>query len=332
MDLERQRKTEAILRILAESDAPLGSGAIAAEMRHIGIEMKDRMVRYYLRETDRLGLTESLGRGGRRLTAQGVEELGHAGAVDKVGFASTRVDELGYRMSFDAARRCGTVVLNVSHFRAADLPRAQVLLNQVVAAGLGMGELIALGHGGERLGSLRIEPGQVAIGTVCSVTLNGALLAAGVPIYSRFGGLLEMRDGKPLRFTQIIQYDGTTIDPVQIFLKGKMTRVGQAVDSGNGIVGASLREVPAVAFSAAERVIAELRQLGLGCVLAVGRPGRPLLDVPISPGRVGLVVAAGLNAIANVEEAGIETENLAMATMFPYEELLHASKLKALTS
>jgi len=53
----------------------------------------------------------------------------------------------------------------------------------------------------------------------------------------------------------------------------------------------------------------------------VGIPGKPLLDVPVSQGRVGLVVAAGLNAVAAVEEAGIETENHAMAVLHEFGKL-----------
>jgi repressor of nif and glnA expression len=39
------------------------------------------------------------------------------------------------------------------------------------------------------------------------------------------------------------------------------------------------------------------------------------LDVPVSQGRVGLVLAAGLNPMAAVAEAGIETVNRAMAVL-----------------
>ena len=66
---------------------------------------------------------------------------------------------------------------------------------------------------------------------------------------------------------------------------------------------------------------------GLSGVLAVGRIGQPLLDIPVAPGRAGLVVAAGLNAIAAVEEAGIETENHAMAAVHEFTELIPVAGL-----
>jgi len=37
---------------------------------------------------------------------------------------------------------------------------------------------------------------------------------------------------------------------------------------------------------------------------------------------VGLIVAAGLNPVAAVEEAGIPTENRAMASLCEFDELL----------
>jgi hypothetical protein len=66
-----------------------------------------------------------------------------------------------------------------------------------------------------------------------------------------------------------------------------------------------------------------MEKAGLGGIILVGRPGQPLLEVPVSPGRVGLVVVGGLNPLAAVEEAGIPTRNRAMGTLMPFEHLVH---------
>ena len=163
--------------------------------------------------------------------------------------------------------------------------------------------------------------GRAAIGTICSVTLNGVMYARGIPMTPVFGGLLEMESGRPTRFTQIIRYDGTTIDPIEIFIKGGMTRVGEVARTGTGTVGAGFREIPAGALSAAQELIDRLERIGAGSVLAVGLPGKPLLDVPVSQGRVGIVVPAGLNPVAAAEEAGIPTENRALAALADFAEL-----------
>ncbi|MBU1694452.1 MAG: DUF128 domain-containing protein [Verrucomicrobia bacterium] len=327
MKTERNRTISAIMRILADAGTPLGSMQIARELNLLGIPLQQRMVRNYLRRMDEEGWTENLGRPGRRLTSRGHDELRNAVTIEKVGFVSARVDELSCKMDFDPDRGHGTVILNISRLRAADFPEAAKLIQGVLDAGLGMGRRLVVGQEGHELGGRPIPFGEVAIGTICSVTLNGIFRMAGIPVSSRFGGLMEIRDGRPARFTQIINYDGTTIDPVEIFLKGRMTSVREAAATGRGTLGVSFREIPAVALPAARQLIGKMTRAGLGGVLAVGRTGQPLLDIPVAPGRVGLVVAAGLNAIAAVEEAGIETENHAMAAIHEFAELIPVAGL-----
>ena len=53
-----------------------------------------------------------------------------------------------------------------------------------------------------------VPPGKVGLATVCSVALNGVLLKAGIPVQSRFGGVLEVwgnpKTGLPVRIDQTI--------------------------------------------------------------------------------------------------------------------------------
>jgi repressor of nif and glnA expression len=325
MDIDAQRKTAAILGVLSEAGRPLGSTRIARELRLRGIDLKQRMVRYYLEDMDARGFTENLGRPGRRLTDRGRRELESAVAVDRLGFVSARVDELACSQTFDLDQRAGTVILNISSVSSRDFGKARTIVRSVIAAGLGMGRCTGEAGAGGELAGVTVPKGRAAIGTICSVTLNGVLCAQGIPVSSRFGGLLELRGGRPHRFVQIIHYDGTTIDPMEIFIKGKMTRVGEAARTGTGTIGASFREIPAVALPRTLELIGILKRLGLGGVLEVGVPGNPLLDVPVSHGRVGLIVAPGLNAIAAVEEAGIPTENHAMAALCEFDRLTAAA-------
>jgi len=321
MDMDTQRKVAAILRVLDESGGALGSSRLARELRLRGVDLKARMIRYYLEQMDALGFTENLGRRGRQLTARGRRELESAVAVDRVGFVSARVDELAYRITFDPAVPSGSVITNVSLLPAKDLARAKKIAREAINARLGMGRHIVTARAGETVAGHKVPKGRAGIATICSVTLNGAMYARGIPMTSVFGGLLEMESGRPTRFTQIIRYDGTTIDPIEIFIKGGMTRVGDVARTGTGTVGAGFREIPAGALSAAQNLIEDLDQAGVGSVLAVGLPGKSLLDVPVSQGRVGIVVPAGLNPVAAVEEAGIPTENHALAALTDFADL-----------
>lgn len=321
MGLESQRKRAAILRILEEAGGPLGSTRIARSLRAAGFDLKQRMVRNYLEAMDEAGLTVNLGRRGRRITDRGRGELASAAVIDKVGFIDARADELAYRMSLNLARASGTVILNASMLPAERLTEARRIVAEVVQAGFGMGSRgVAAGPGGSLAGE-RIIDGRAAVATVCSITLNGVLLRAGVPVSSKFGGLLEIRDGEPLRFTHIVHYAGTTLDPLEIFIKARMTRVLHAARTGSGVVGASFREVSSAALPRARRLIGRMREAGLCGLVVMGEPSRPLLDIPVRQGRAGLVVVAGLNPLAAVQEAGIPTENRALARLCEVSEL-----------
>ncbi len=316
-----RRKITAVLRVLDEAGRPLGSTRIARALRAAGFDLEQRMVRNYLAVMDAEGLTVNLGRPGRRLTARGRKELAAAGAIDKVGFIDARGEELAYKMTFDPRRRRGTVILNLSAVPRDQLQEACRVIAPVLESRLGMGRFGIIDPAGTVAAGLATSDGDAVIGTVCALTLNGLLVAAGVPVVSRFGGLLEIRDGEPYRFTHIIRYDGTTLDPIEIFIKAGMTSVRAAAAGGSGVIGASFREVPAIALPGVHKVIRQMDEAGLGGMVVAGKPGRPLADIPVDRGRAGLIVAAGLNPIAAVQEAGIPTQNRAMARLCEFQDL-----------
>ena len=327
MDIKTQRKMVAILRVLKDSPGPLGSERLAEDLRLTGLELSERTIRNYLAEADALGWTENLGRRGRRLTSAGRQELEGALVVDKVGFIAARVDTLAYQMTFDIESRRGLVILNISTLAPRDLRGAIAQMTKVYDANLGMGRLLAFGKPGERIGDFHVPDGCYAIGTICSVSINGIFLRANIPTTSRFGGLLELESGRPRRFVQIINYDGSSLDPLEVFIRGHMTSVARAARTGSGVLGAGFREVPMVALSEVRRLAALSEKVGLGGVLAIGGPNQPILDVPVPQGRVGLVVCGGLNPIAAVVESGVATTSTAMSTLCEFQELFDYTEL-----
>jgi repressor of nif and glnA expression len=332
MDARARKRAVAILRALHEAGRPLGASRLARELEAMGIDMSQRTVRYYLALLDHEGLTRSRGKKGREITPRGEQELANSFVAEKVGFIAAKVDELAYQMTFQTRRRAGTIILNVSTVPAERVTEALREMALAFEAGLGMGRLACLGRPGEALGRFRVPEGRFAIGTVCSVTLNGILLAAGIPTTSRFGGLLEVVDGQPARFTEMIYYDGSSLDPLEIFISGHMTSVREAARTGHGIIGASFREIPGVAVPRVRKLCARLERIGLGALTTVGKPNRPLLEVPVPEGRAGLVVVGGLNPVAAVEEAGIETHNRALTGLFDFEQLVPFEELSALAA
>jgi HTH-type transcriptional regulator, global nitrogen regulator NrpRI len=321
MDINTKRKILAILKVLQRNNKPMGSAAISECLGEWGIDLQERMIRNYLSLTDDAGLTVNLGRRGRIITKTGQKELEIGVAIDKVGFVATRVDELTYRMKFDEEALTGTIILNVSILARDSFRRALADIILAVKAKLGMGQYLRIFEPGETIHDMLVQPGQVAVGTLCSVTLNGVLLRNGISMMSRFGGLLEMNEWIPVRFSQIINYDGSTLDPIETFIKGKMTSVRQAALTGTGTIGASFREIPAVTLEATQKILQRLESIGLGSVLMVGKPNQPLLDIPVGYGRVGIIVAGGLNPLAAVEETGIATQNQAMHNICDFKQM-----------
>ncbi len=293
-----------------------------------GIDLRPRAVRWHLAHTDRAGWTRLVDRRrGRRLTDLGVEEARRIGAEARLGFIAARVDDLSFRMTYDLRTMAGSVVVNTAILSARDLSRAVPLLEPVLKARLGMGSRIALAREGEMFAGAVVPPDSVALGSLCSITVNGILLKLGIPVTSRFGGLLEIADGSPRRFVELIEYRGSTVDPLELFIRAGMTRVQAAARTGHGLVGASLREIPAMAVPAVLKVRRLLLDRDVHAILEVGRPGRPVLDVAISEGRAGMIVLGGLNVFAALAEAGIPIQIQPLAGLHdvrafrPYREL-----------
>jgi HTH-type transcriptional regulator, global nitrogen regulator NrpRI len=328
-----EEKRVAILRVLQEADRPLGSSGITERLEAMGHDISERTVRFHLLDMDQAGLTENLGRNGRAITRRGLTELDSARGFEKVGILSAKIDQMTYKMDFDLATRTGSVVLNLSLIERSKLERAVPLINDVFAAGYAMGKLMALFRPAEQVGHSLIPEGSVGIGTVCSITINGVLVANGIPTHSRFGGLLELREGKPTRFAEFINYDGTTLDPLEIFIRSVMTDYVGATRTGNGLIGASFREVPADSRDHVLELDREMVKAGLGAISLIGWPGQSLLKIPVSEGRLGLVVVGGLNPVAILEEQGIHVRRTGALAglidynrLFPYEELAERSR------
>ncbi|MDD4179201.1 MAG: NrpR regulatory domain-containing protein [Candidatus Margulisbacteria bacterium] len=316
------RKTNAILKIISESREPIGSVEISEKLKEAGIDMPERTVRYHLKKMSDEGLMNVHWKEGRMITNKGKDELSNSLVSDKVGFMSQRIETMAYKMDFDIHEKSGQVILNISFIQKADLAKALKVMAGVYKQKLGMGEMVAIIKENEEINGVVVPAGKIALGTLCSINLNGILLKHAIPVESEFGGLLQIEDGRPLRFTDIINYSGSTLDPHEIFLKSKMTSVREAA-AGAGKILAGLREIPAASKDEAEAILRRTESAGIGRALMMGKPGQTVLGMPVGVERVGIVVPGGLNPIAAVEEAGIETESKALVTMVDYGKLIN---------
>lgn len=317
-----EKKILLILRILHESPEPVGARIIARRMQDHGVTLSERGVRYHLKMMDDRGLTRLIGRhDGRAITEQGIEEIGNARVRDKIGFAISRIEILAYRTSLDLDRRQGLIPVNISFFPKKVFKKALEMMKPAFSAGIHVSELVGCADEGARLGELTVPAGYIGFATVCSIVVNGILLKNGIPMDSRFGGILQVKDGKPLRFVELINYSGSSLDPSEVFIRGRMTSVRQAAEKGEGKILSNFREIPVPALKLVDKLITDLRNAGIGGVLAIGEIGEPICQIPVDMNRVGMILYGGLNPVACARETGIEVENRAMSTVMDYQEL-----------
>jgi repressor of nif and glnA expression len=315
-----EKKINTILKIVAESSEPIGSAEISGRLKELGIKMSERTVRYHLKSLSEKGLLKVFWKEGRMITGKGIEELSEALIFDKVGLMSSRIETKAYKMDFDVDKKEGQVILNLTLFNKADFDQAREVMAPVFAKKYATSDLVAVAKEGEQLGDITVPEGKVAFGTLCTININGVFLRHAIPVESKFGGLLKIENGNPSRFTDLIEYQGTTLDPHEIFIRSRMTSVSSAC-SGTGRVLAGLREIPAAGGPEAEAILRKIDSAKVGRVIAIGRPGQPILGWPVGEERVGIVVPGGLNPVAAAEEAGIVTESKALITLIDYKKL-----------
>lgn len=321
IDSQVQRKLIEILRILYENHDPIGARLIADRMNERGYPIGERGVRYHLRILDERGLTQRQGYDGRTITERGINELNNALVGDRLGFIITRIEKLIYDTTFDLKTREGKVIINTSVVDKKDLDKTIEILRDVMYNGYPISPYIKLIDEGTMTSDIKVPEGKIGIATMCSITIDGILLKNGIPVNTKYGGILEVKDKKPVCFDDLIIYNGTSIDPMRIFISRKMTRVMDAVNTGTGKLLANLREIPASALPEAEKVLHSITDSRIGGITEIGKPGKAVLDAPVDNGKVGIVVYAGVNAMAAVEETGIKVNTYPISTVVDFKEL-----------
>jgi len=330
---EIERKTLLILRILHEAGGPLGSRILARKMQDRGYAPSERAVRYHLKLMDERGLTRLVDqRDGRMITARGIDELGEARVRDKVGLAISRIEILAFQTTFNPETGDGLLPINISFFSTASFPSALKIMRPVFASGFAVSNHVAMARAGQYLGDVLVPKNKIGFATVCSIVVNGVLLKHGIPMDSKFGGILQLKNRHPLRFTELIYYSGSSLDPSEVFIRGKMTSVGSATEKGEGTILANFREIPAPCHALTCDLLAKMGKAGINGVLVTGRISEPVCQVPVEVNKVGIILIGGLNPAARVQEAGLDVENQAMSSVMDYGALQPFDELMKSTS
>ncbi len=317
-----------ILAILKDATQPMSSGVIAEKLRARGMDISDRTVRFYLHDMDSEGLTRKLRKHGRQITNHGQCEWEAACINERIGQVTARIDQMACRMSFDVANRTGTVVLDVTLVKTESLGKCLEATCAVSAAGSGLADRGLVITPGECVGRTTVPKGLIGIGTVSSASIKGICLKHAIPATARFGGLLEIREKQPFRFTEIIHYDSTSINPLEVFCRSGMTDYHGVITTGNGRIGASYWEFPLASRGVIEELSRYIASLGLGGINRIGYSGQILCGVPADEGRLGALVTDGIPPAALAAEYGFPAELHIMSGLVEFSDLAPFSTLR----
>lgn len=243
-------------------------------------------------------------------------------------FIISRIENMMYEVTFDPVKRKGKIIVNISIVNESDFKKIIGLFRQAIHSGLAVSPFIKIIRHGEKIGNLKIETGKVGIATACSITIDGVLLKAGIPVKPRLGGVVEIHEGLPLRFTDVLTYDSTTIDPLDIFMSQELTSVTQMINTGTGKILANLREAPMSARDRIEQVLDLLVESGFSCILEVGEPNNDILGIQVGRDKLGIAVIGGTNPMALVQENDIEIDTQELSILLDVEEMIHIDELK----
>ncbi|MCS6970601.1 MAG: DUF128 domain-containing protein [Planctomycetota bacterium] len=272
--------------------------ALAAQ----GLELSERTLRLHCAELGAAGLIERVGKRGYRLTPAGLEAARALAVQRRLGTVAARMESMVCQLTFDPRRRQGLASINACVVRRSLLPTLLADLEAVYESGLAVGDRVLIAEPGSEVLGRRVPETCVGIGTVCSLTIAATLLAGGVPTQLVGGALLGIVERRPAHLLELVRYDASSLSPNELFIRARLTSVIDAARCGEGRITASLRELPMSALPRLDEALAACREAGLHGVLAVGKPGQTLLNAPLGEGRVGLLLATGLNPLAGLWE------------------------------
>jgi len=286
-----------------------------------GFFLSDRTVRYHLQLLEARGLVKGFGKRGRSITPKGLSELSKSLAYQRIGFIVTKFLSMAYSVTFDPEVDYGNVVANVfiidRNFRDEILD----IVHKLLEMGFLTAPYIKILDEGEEYKDLSVPEGKIAFFTVCNLTVDGILIHSGIPLFFKYGGLVQIIDRKPIRFVEMISYEGTTLHPLETFVYRRMTSIESVLNTGSGMMPASLREIPAQARDKTEKILSNLKRKGWGGILAFGKPNETLLGVPVSLDRFYICMVGGLVPGAVLVEKGANVDTFAPHRIIPIDDM-----------
>lgn len=236
-------------------------------------------------------------------------------------FVNHNIEDYAIQVTFDPAAGEGSIVYNLALIRNEDLDFAISILKDANKTGVSVSGLVKFYASGETVSDFVIPKGLTGICTMCSITFDGLLIRRGVPVNPIGGGVVEIENRDPIRFTHIILYEHTTIDPLQVLISQKTTSVTNVMRRGSGNILANIREFHMEAEPLVGQVLDELSSSSYSGILEVGMPNVPLLGVPVNPQFIAIAAVGGTNPMAAIREADRWVQIQAMKGLMDISEM-----------
>ncbi|MHC1631062.1 MAG: DUF128 domain-containing protein [Methanotrichaceae archaeon] len=238
-------------------------------------------------------------------------------SLEPLVFSLGRIENLMQKVSFDPKRQKGRIVTNTSVVSLKMLDATLRIFRDVIESGLSVSPFVKVGS----------ETNQARIQTACSITIDGVLMKSGVPIRPKGGGVIEVVDREPVRFTDILMYRATTIDPIDVLISQELTCVSSMMQTGSGRILGNLQEAPMLARKRIEDMLEILVESEFSGVLELGEPNMDVLGISVERDHLGIALVGGTNIVAAAIEQGIKIENESISGLTDVREMKHIEEL-----
>jgi len=221
------------------------------------------------------------------------------------------------QVSFDPVRMKGRIITNTSLVKNEYLEDTLAVFYDTIQSGLAVSPRIKLVE----------QKDRIEIKTACSLTICGVLLKHGIPVRPKGGGLIEVVKREPARFTDMLMYWATTIDPIDVLTAQGLTDIMGMMRTGDGRVLGNLHEAPMLARDQIEEVLDRLASAEFTGVMELGEPNMNVLGISVERDHLGIALVGGTNLVAAARECGIQIEHESISDLTEIMEMKHIETL-----
>lgn len=248
--------------------------------------------------------------------------------VKRVQFLLTKAWNLIHNVNFNISTGQGNLIANISYLNKDDLDRTIEIMAETYKT-----------HQNYVNPYYKIvnhpnDNNIKGIATICSFSIDGILIKNGIMSTPKYGGLLKT--GANPCFIELISYNGSSLDPHEIFIFKNMTSISpnsttintptidtKSRSEKNNHILASLKEVPFITRSNAISILDKIKEMRISNYKA-GKPRELIYNAIVDNYNFGIVTPSGLNPIAAAKESGIDlkvktvTDTIEFKTMEKY--------------